>query len=136
AGVKAEEVKASDAEVRRKLASIADHMRDHSLLPDDVRDYRRLSTAAKDALDAGHVDDAARAVDELEKNLDVVHLNETFIRAKIARIEGGLPKDASKDASVQALRTEVHERFGARDLAGANAASNRLWLLSLKLRTH
>jgi serine/threonine-protein kinase len=124
--------------LRARLASVGDRIRERMLLPDDVPGYRALSARVSEDLAAGKGDDAAAALDQLEANVSAVRFTDDFIRKKILRIEGGLPKQPPDDAAVAAelanLRTDVHEHFGAHDLPATNLALNRLWLFSLKHR--
>lgn len=126
------------AALRRRLATVGERMRERMLLPGDVPDYHQLSASVKESLDGGHVDAAANDLAALEANLASIRLTDAFINQKLARIEAALPKDPPRQpaqiAELRRLRTEVHERFGARDLPGANFALNRLWLLAIKLR--
>jgi serine/threonine protein kinase len=122
--------------LKQRLAAVNDRMRERFLLADDVPDFRRMSAQAEDDIKAGRGEQAASTIAQIEANVSAIKFTDAFIRQKIARIDAGIPKDWPSDAAMKAelmnLRANVHERFGARDLIGANLALNRLWLFSLK----
>ncbi len=125
-------------ELRARLSSANNQIRERFLLPDDVADYRKLTNDISKALGANRVDDAEAGVRELEAALSSLRITEQFIRKKIARVEAnfpkGWPRNEAQRADLAKLRSDVAERFGANDLPGANYALNKLWLFSLKAR--
>jgi hypothetical protein len=125
-------------ELRARMSSMNNQIRERFLLPDDVPDYRKLTNDITKALAANSVDEAEAGVRQLESALSSLRITDAFIRKKLARVEAnfpqGWPRNDVQRKELAKLRTDVAERFGANDLPGANYALNKLWLFSLKAR--